>query len=113
MNNDKMMADGLHMMAARQLAGADHLITGDKDLLALAGRYPIVTPAGFLGCARRFLTASVLRQTLRQRERNTFLHPCQLPDFGTRQLPDAVDHSLDQYFRGRGARRHADTLLGS
>ena len=47
MNDDKMMADGLHMMAARQLAGADYLITGDKDLLALAGRYPIVTPAGF------------------------------------------------------------------
>jgi len=42
-----MMADGLHMMAARQLGGADHLITGDKDLLALAGRYPIVTPARF------------------------------------------------------------------
>ncbi len=26
---------------------ADYLITGDKDLLALAGRYPIVTPAAF------------------------------------------------------------------
>jgi predicted nucleic acid-binding protein len=35
------------LLAARQLAGADYLITGDKDLLALAGRYPIVTPAGF------------------------------------------------------------------
>jgi len=42
-----MIADGLHMMAARQSAGADYLITGDKDLLALAGRYPIVTPARF------------------------------------------------------------------
>jgi putative PIN family toxin of toxin-antitoxin system len=28
-------------------AQADYLITGDKDLLALAGRYPIVTPAAF------------------------------------------------------------------
>lgn len=26
---------------------ADYLITGDKDLLALAGRYPIVSPAQF------------------------------------------------------------------
>ena len=28
-------------------ARADYLITGDKDLLALAGRYPIVNPAEF------------------------------------------------------------------
>ena len=28
-------------------AQADNLITGDKDLLALAERYPIVTPAAF------------------------------------------------------------------
>ena len=28
-------------------AHADYLITGDKDLLALAGRYSIVTPAAF------------------------------------------------------------------
>lgn len=28
-------------------AKADYLITGDKDLLALAGRYPVLTPAGF------------------------------------------------------------------
>lgn len=28
-------------------ANADYLITGDKDLLALAGRYPILTPAAF------------------------------------------------------------------
>ena len=26
---------------------ADHLITGDKDLLVLAGRYPILTPSRF------------------------------------------------------------------
>jgi putative PIN family toxin of toxin-antitoxin system len=31
------------LLAAR----ADYLVTGDKDLLALAGRYPIVTPAVF------------------------------------------------------------------
>jgi uncharacterized protein len=30
------------------IAGAaDHLLTGDKDLLALADRYPILTPAAF------------------------------------------------------------------
>ena len=28
-------------------ANADYLITGDKDLLALSDRYPIVTPAQF------------------------------------------------------------------
>jgi len=28
-------------------AKADYLITGDKDLLALGGRYPILTPAEF------------------------------------------------------------------
>jgi len=28
-------------------ANAQYLITGDKDLLALAGRYPIITPAQF------------------------------------------------------------------
>ena len=28
-------------------SGADYLITGDKDLLVLAGRYPVVTPAEF------------------------------------------------------------------
>lgn len=35
------------LLTARQLGGADYLITGDKDLLALVGRYPIVTPAAF------------------------------------------------------------------
>ena len=30
-----------------QAGRADYLITGDKDLLALANRYPIVTPAEF------------------------------------------------------------------
>lgn len=28
-------------------AHADYLVTGDKDLLALASKYPIVTPAAF------------------------------------------------------------------
>jgi predicted nucleic acid-binding protein len=35
------------LLAARDAAGADYLITGDKDLLALSDRYPIVTPAQF------------------------------------------------------------------
>jgi putative PIN family toxin of toxin-antitoxin system len=30
-----------------QAAKADYLVTGDKDLLALAGRYPILAPAEF------------------------------------------------------------------
>ena len=34
----------LHTLVA---ARADYLITGDRDLLALAGKYPILTPAGF------------------------------------------------------------------
>lgn len=44
---------GLRDVADQQVLGtlrasrADYLITGDKDLLALAGRYPIVTPAEF------------------------------------------------------------------
>ena len=29
-------------------SGADHLITGDKDLLTLADAYPILTPAEFV-----------------------------------------------------------------
>ena len=28
-------------------SGADYLITGDKDSLVLAGRYPVITPAEF------------------------------------------------------------------
>lgn len=35
------------LLAAMQLVAADYLVTGDKDLLALAERFPIVTPAGF------------------------------------------------------------------
>jgi len=35
------------LLAALQGSGVDYLITGDKDLLALDGRYPIVTPAVF------------------------------------------------------------------
>ena len=33
-------------------SAADHLVTGDKDLLVLAGAYPILSPADFVG---RFL----------------------------------------------------------
>jgi len=35
------------LLAALKTSGADYLITGDKDLLALAERFPIVTPAKF------------------------------------------------------------------
>ncbi len=35
------------LLAAIATSGADYLITGDKDLLALALRYPIITPAKF------------------------------------------------------------------
>lgn len=35
------------LLAAQQSVGAEYLITGDKDLLALAERYDIVTPAKF------------------------------------------------------------------
>jgi putative PIN family toxin of toxin-antitoxin system len=43
--NDRPVLGAL--LAARQSAGAEYLITGDKDLLAMADRYPIVTPARF------------------------------------------------------------------
>lgn len=35
------------LRAALDSSGVNYLITGDKDLLAIAGRYPIVTPARF------------------------------------------------------------------
>ena len=35
------------ILAACLAAQPDYLVTGDKDLLALADRYPIVTPAQF------------------------------------------------------------------
>ena len=35
------------LLAALATSGADYLITGDNDLLALRERYPIVTPANF------------------------------------------------------------------
>ncbi|SFM95038.1 putative toxin-antitoxin system toxin component, PIN family [Formivibrio citricus] len=35
------------LLAASHSSGADYLITGDKDLLALSDRYPIITPAAF------------------------------------------------------------------
>lgn len=35
------------LLAALETSGADYLVTGDKDLLALADRYPIVSPGAF------------------------------------------------------------------
>ena len=35
------------VLATLRVSRADYLITGDRDLPALAERYPIVTPAGF------------------------------------------------------------------
>ena len=35
------------LLAALKTSNADYLITGDKDLLVMAARYPIVTPAKF------------------------------------------------------------------
>lgn len=39
--------DDLPVLGSLLAAQADYLVTGDKDLLALAGRFPIVTPAQF------------------------------------------------------------------
>ncbi|MGE3692785.1 MAG: putative toxin-antitoxin system toxin component, PIN family [Novosphingobium sp.] len=35
------------VLATLTTSGADYLITGDKDLLALSGKYPVVSPAEF------------------------------------------------------------------
>ena len=35
------------LLAALKTSGVDYLITGDKDLLAVGERCPIVTPANF------------------------------------------------------------------
>lgn len=35
------------LLAAQHAQGADYLVTGDKDLLVMGGRFPIVTPAQF------------------------------------------------------------------
>jgi len=35
------------VLGTLRVAKADYLVTGDKDLLELGGRYPIVTPAVF------------------------------------------------------------------
>lgn len=35
------------LLTALQASSVDYLITGDKDLLAMADRYPVVTPAQF------------------------------------------------------------------
>jgi putative PIN family toxin of toxin-antitoxin system len=37
------------ILGTLRAAKADYLVTGDKDLLALSGRYPVVTPAAFWG----------------------------------------------------------------
>ena len=35
------------LLAAKAVGSMDYLVTGDKDLLVLADRYPILTPAAF------------------------------------------------------------------
>jgi predicted nucleic acid-binding protein len=35
------------LLAAQRGRGLDYLVTGDKDLLAMGERFPIVTPAQF------------------------------------------------------------------
>ena len=35
------------LLAALASSGADYLVTGDKDLLAMGDRHPIVTPTRF------------------------------------------------------------------
>jgi len=35
------------LLAALKAGQANYLVTGDKDLLALAERYPVISPAGF------------------------------------------------------------------
>mgnify|MGYP006292202551 CR=1 FL=1 len=35
------------LLAGLHISEADYLITGDKDLLSLSGRYPILTPSEF------------------------------------------------------------------
>ena len=40
-------ADDQPILATWKAARAQYLITGDKDLLALSARFPIVTPAAF------------------------------------------------------------------
>jgi putative PIN family toxin of toxin-antitoxin system len=51
-NHDPDLRDLTDQPVLRTLlaAKADYLITGGKDLLALAGRYPIITPAQFWTC---------------------------------------------------------------
>ncbi len=59
----------------------------------------------------RFRLSLSSGQIFRQREGDPFRNPCQLPDVSARQLPDAVNHPLDQDFRCRGAGGYADPLL--
>jgi uncharacterized protein len=39
--------DDQPVLGTLRASGADYLITGDKDLLALANKFPILTPAAF------------------------------------------------------------------
>ena len=41
--------DDVPVLATLIASGADCLVTGDKDLLALSPRYPILSPADFCG----------------------------------------------------------------
>ena len=47
--NDPLLRDAADqpILATLIASRADYLVTGDKDLLALAERYPILTPAAF------------------------------------------------------------------
>ena len=38
-----------YLLATLIISKAEYLITGDKDLLCLANKYPIITPADFVG----------------------------------------------------------------
>jgi predicted nucleic acid-binding protein len=42
-------SNGLPVLALLIGSNADHLVTGDKDLLALSGTHPILRPASFVG----------------------------------------------------------------
>ncbi|MBP7867411.1 MAG: putative toxin-antitoxin system toxin component, PIN family [Acidobacteria bacterium] len=46
-NGDLRNGDDLPVLGTLLASRADYLVTGDADLLALAGRYPIVSPAEF------------------------------------------------------------------
>jgi len=47
LDTDLRDPDDQLVLATLRVSKAKYLITGDKDLLALAGKYPIITPAAF------------------------------------------------------------------